>query len=391
MITQKSPAGFEDLIAAAENYIAGGVVSLNRKVSPHIVFREGTGSKIYDIHGKEYIDYHAAFAPHLLGHNFDAVNKAVLNTIKRNISLTGSGTNELEIRLAKMLCNIIPSLELVQITNTGSEATAHAIRLSRAYTGKEHIILMLGGYNGWHNDVARTVMPSLQQVGPRVSPGEYPFIASSAGIPESVKNKVHIVGFNDLDSIEFLLKKYPIACLLTEPVLQNIGVVSPEAGYLAALVRLCEQYGAVCIFDEVKTGFRSALQGYQGIAGVKPHLSVFGKAVANGYPLGVIGGKKEIMQLFDAPDPEKRVLIAGTYNAHPINTAAAIATLEILELPQVYEQINKVSNQLYEGLKKLYAEKGIAAVISSNASASCTYFCEQRPRDLHDISALRWK
>jgi glutamate-1-semialdehyde 2,1-aminomutase len=387
MITQKSPAGFEDLITDAENYIAGGVVSLNRKVSPHIVFREGMGSKIYDINGKEYIDYHAAFAPHLLGHNFEAVNKAVINTIKRNITLTGSGTNELEIRLAKMLCNIIPSLDLVQITNTGSEATAHAIRLSRAYTGKEHIILMLGGYNGWHNDVARTVMPSLQQAGPRVSPGEYPFIASSAGIPEPVKNKVHIVNFNDLDSVEFLLKKYPVACLLTEPVLQNIGVVLPEAGYLAALIGLCEQYGAVCIFDEVKTGFRSALKGYQGIAGVKPHLSVFGKAVANGYPLGVIGGKKEIMQLFDSPDPEKRVLIAGTYNAHPVNTAAAIATLEILELPQVYEQINKVSNQLYEGLKKLYAEKGIAAVVSNNASASCTYFCEQAPRDLHDILA----
>jgi glutamate-1-semialdehyde 2,1-aminomutase len=387
MITQKSPAGFEDLITDAENYIAGGVVSLNRKVSPHIVFREGIGSKIYDINGKEYIDYHAAFAPHLLGHNFDAVNKAVINTIKRNISLTGSGTNELEIRLAKMLCNSIPSLELVQITNTGSEATAHAIRLSRAYTGKEHIILMLGGYNGWHNDVARTVMPSLQQVGPRVSPGEYPFIASSAGIPESVKNKVHIVNFNDLDSVEFLLKKYPIACLLTEPVLQNIGVVLPESGYLASLIRLCEQNGTVCIFDEVKTGFRSALQGYQGIAGVKPHLSVFGKAIANGYPLGVIGGKKEIMQLFDAPEPDKRVLIAGTYNAHPLNTSAAIATLEILEMPQVYEQISKVSNQLYEGLKKLYAEKGIAAVVSSNASASCTYFCEERPRDLHDILA----
>jgi glutamate-1-semialdehyde 2,1-aminomutase len=218
-----------------------------------------------------------------------------------------------------------------------------------------------------------------------VSAGEYPFIASSAGIPQSVKDKVHIVNFNDLDAVEFLLKKYPVACLLTEPVLQNIGVVLPGAGYLAGLIRLCEQYGAVCIFDEVKTGFRSALKGYQGIAGVTPHLSVFGKAIANGYPLGVIGGKKEIMQLFDAPEPEKRVLIAGTYNAHPVNTSAAIATLEILQDPKVYEHIGKVSGQFYDGLKKLYAEKGIAAVVSSNASASCTYFCEQAPRDLHDI------
>jgi glutamate-1-semialdehyde 2,1-aminomutase len=385
MITQKSPATFDHLVADAEQFIAGGVVSLNRKVSPHIIFREGKGSKIYDINGKEYIDYHAAFAPHLLGHNFDEVNQAVIDTINRNLSLTGSGTNEMEIRLAKMLCQLIPSLELIQITNTGSEATAHAIRLSRAYTGKDHVILMLGGYNGWHNDVARMVMPSLQQTGPRLSPDEYPFIASSAGIPEAVKNKVHLVNFNDLDSVEFILKKYPVACLLTEPVLQNIGVVLPEKGYLQGLIRLCEKYGAVCIFDEVKTGFRSGLQGYQGIAGVTPHLSVFGKAVANGYPLGVIGGKKEIMCLFDAPEPEKRVLIAGTYNAHPVNTAAAIATLEILQRPEVYEHIEKVSNQFYEGLKKLYAEKGVPAVVSKNASASCTYFCEESPRDLHQI------
>lgn len=385
MITQKSPATFDQLVTEAEQFIAGGVVSLNRKVNPHIVFREGKGSKIYDINGKEYIDYHAAFAPHLLGHNYDEVNQAVIDTIHQNLSLTGSGTNELEIRLAKLLCRLVPSLELVQITNTGSEATAHAIRLSRAYTGRDHIILMLGGYNGWHNDVARTVMPSLQQTGARANPGEYPFIASSAGIPESVKSKVHIVNFNDPGSVEFILKKYPVACLLTEPVLQNIGVVLPQEGYLEELIRLCEQYGAVCIFDEVKTGFRSALSGYQGIAGVAPHLSVFGKAVANGYPLGVIGGKKEIMSLFDAPQPEKRVLIAGTYNAHPLNTAAAIATLEILQRPEVYEHLGKMSNQLYEGLKKLYAEKGVEAVVAANASASCTYFCEEAPRDLHDI------
>jgi len=385
MITQETLNNFQELITDAENFIAGGVVSLNRKVFPQIVFREGKGSKIYDVNGREYIDYHAAFAPHLLGHNHDAVNKAVVDTINKNISLTGAGTNELEIRLAKMLCSLVDSLELIQITNTGSEATAHAIRLSRAYTGKEHVILTLGGYNGWHNDVARAVMPSRQHIGPRVNRGEYPFLASSAGIPQSVKNKVHIVNFNDLDSIEYLLKKYPVACVLTEPVLQNVGVILPVSGYLQGLIRLCERHDAVCIFDEVKTGFRSAPGGYQSVAGVTPHLSVFGKAVANGYPLGVVGGKKEIMQLFDSPDPEKRVLIAGTYNAHPVNTSAAIATLEILQDPGIYEHLTKVSSQLYAGLRQLYDEKGVPAVIAHNASASCTYFCEDAPTDVHDI------
>jgi len=385
MITKESQKQSEKILMEAKRYIAGGVVSLNRKVDPAIIFKEGKGSKIYDINGKEYIDYHAAFAPHLLGHNYDAVNNAVLEVIHNQLSLIGSSTNELEISLARLVCKLIPSLELIQITNTGSEATAHAIRLSRAYTSKEHIILMIGGYNGWHNDVARAVLPSKAQVGSRVSPGEYPFIPSSAGIPEGVKQKVHCVNFNDLASVEYVLRKYPVACVLTEPVLQNVGVVLPQAGYLQGLVDLCERYEAVCIFDEVKTGFRSALGGYQSIAAVTPHLSVFGKAIANGYPLGVIGGKREIMELFDAPDPQKRVLIAGTYNAHPINTAAAIATLEVLQNPEIYSHLTRMSNLLYSGLEALFAEKGQPAVISRNASASCIYFCEDAPQDAHDI------
>jgi glutamate-1-semialdehyde 2,1-aminomutase len=385
MIIKESQLQFEKILKEAKRYIAGGVVSLNRKVDPAIIFKEGKGSKIDDNNGREYIDYHAAFAPYLLGHNYDAVNNAVLDVIQKQVSLIGSSTNELEIGLAKLLCKLIPSLELLQITNTGSEATAHAIRLSRANNGKEHIILMIGGNNGWHNDVARVVLPSKAHIGSRVSPGEYPFISSSAGIPEGVKQKIHCVNFNDLASVEYVLKKYPVACVLTEPVLQNVGVILPQDGYLKGLIDLCEAHEVVCIFDEVKTGFRSALGGYQSVAGVTPHLSVFGKAIANGYPLGVIGGKKEIMDLFDAPDPEKRVLIAGTYNAHPINTAAAIATLEILQDPEIYRHITKMSNLLYAGLEALFTEKGIPVVIARNASASCIYFCEETPQDIHDI------
>jgi len=385
MIIRENGTQFAEINREAGHYIAGGVVSINRKVSPHIVFTRGKGSKIYDLSGREYIDYHAAFAPYLLGHNFNKINEAVLEVIKSEGSLMGSGTNPLEVKLARLLCESVPSLELVQVTNTGSEATAHAIRLARAWTNRDHIILTLGGYNGWHNEVARHVMPDPEEIGPRLSSGEYPFIASSAGIPESTKEKVHIVNFNDLDSVEHVLKNYPVACLLTEPVLQNIGVVLPRPGYLQGLIDLCEKYGAVCIFDEVKTGFRSALGGYQEVAAVKPHLSVFGKAVANGYPIGVIGGKREIMDLFDSPDPRKRVLIAGTYNAHPINTAASIATIEFLKNPKVYAQIDKISNRLYEGLSTLFRESGIPFNLSTNASSFCVYFCEKKPDDLHDI------
>jgi glutamate-1-semialdehyde 2,1-aminomutase len=385
MKTKTGSNSTSDINTQAGKYIAGGVVSLNRKVDPNIAFVRGNGSRIYDADGNEYIDYHAAFAPHMLGHNNSCVNDAVKKVIDDQYSLFGSGTNPLEIELARLLCESVPSLDLVQITNTGSEGTAHAIRLSRAYTGREHIILTLGGYNGWHNDVSRAVMPSLQVTGPRISSGEYPFIPSSAGIPEGAKQLVHVVNFNDLESIEHIMKRYPVACVLTEPVLQNVGVILPKPGYLQGLIDLCEKYGAVAIFDEVKTGFRSALGGYQSIAGVKPHLSVFGKAVANGYPLGVVGGKKEIMSLFDSPDPKKRVLIAGTYNAHPVNAAAAVATLNILRDSKVYEHIDAVSERLYSGLRKIFADKGREMTLVNNASAFCTYFCASAPADLHEI------
>ncbi len=385
MISKESNLSFEKLDKEANKYIAGGVVSLNRKVEPNIIFKGGKGSRIFDINGKSYIDYHAGFAPYLLGHNNDIVNQAVFDIIKAESSLIGSGTNQLEVKLAKLLCESIPSLDKVQITNTGSEATAHAIRLSRAFTGREDIILTLGGYNGWHNEVSRAVMPTLDQIGRRVSPGEYRFVPLSAGIPEATKRRVHIVNFNDLDSIEHIMKRYPIACVLTEPVLQNVGVVLPKPGYLKGVFELCEKYGSVCVFDEVKTGFRTALGGYQSIAGVNPHLSVFGKAVANGYPLGVVGGKREIMELFEIADPKKRVLIAGTYNAHPVNTAAAIATLEELKNTSVYSYIDKLSSTLYKGLQKLFDERGIGVSLSNNASAFCVYFSSVTPTDLHDI------
>ena len=375
----------EQITREAQKYIAGGVVSLNRKVDPDIVFTKGKGCKIYDANGNEYIDYHAAFAPHLLGHNDPRINDAIVKIMDTHHSLFGSGTTALEVKLARLLCESVSTLELVQITNTGSEATAHAIRLSRAWTGREDIILTLGGYNGWHNDVSRAVMPRLDQLGARVSPGEYPFIPLSAGIPAAGKRLVHIVNFNDLDSIEYVMKRYPVACVLTEPVLQNVGVVLPSDGYLQGIIDLCDKHGAVCVFDEVKTGFRSALGGYQEIAGVRPHLSVFGKAVANGYPMGVIGGRKEIMHLFDSTEPGKRVLIAGTYNAHPVSSAAAVATIQILRDTDVYKHLNHVCDKLYSNLEVMFRERGIPMALSRNASAFCLYFCEQLPHDLHDI------
>ena len=372
----------------AAEHIAGGVASINRKAEPDIAFVRALGSRLWDADGNEYIDYHAAFAPHILGHNDPEVNAKVRDAMERGWSLMGSGSNPWEVRLGELLCQAVKSLERVQIANTGSEATAHAIRLSRAYTGREDIILTLGGYNGWHNDVARLVAPALSETGSRVSPGEYKFLPLSAGIPEAAQRRVHVVNFNDLDSVEYAMRRYPIACILTEPVLQNIGVVPPKPGYLQGLRKLCDQYGAVLAFDEVKTGFRAALGGYQSIAGVTPDLSVFGKAVANGYPLGVIGGKNAIMELFHHPDPKKRVLISGTYNAHPFTAAAAIATLERLSRNngEVYRQLEIRGAALQKGLAEIFQAKRIPVSISRIGSAFCVYFSDHVPVDYHDLT-----
>src|SRR6185503_7310434 len=257
----REPLSGEDTIRTAESEqiarrsaesIAGGVVSLNRKVDPPIVFVRAQGSRMWDADGNEYLDYHAAFAPHILGHNDPGVNGAVREAMERGWSLVGSGPTPWEMKLAELIRRAVPTVESVQLANTGSEATAHAIRLSRAWTGREDILLTLGGYNGWHNDVARTVMPSLSDIGPRVSPGEYKFLPLSAGIPVDVTRRVHIVNYNDPESVEYVMKRHAIACVLMEPVLQNIGVVPPRPGYLQALRELCDRHGALLVFDEVK-------------------------------------------------------------------------------------------------------------------------------------------
>ena len=310
------------------SFIPGGVVSVNRATTPEIAFVKGKGSRIWDADGNEFIDYHAAFAPHVLGHNDEEVNDAVRRALDDDWSLLGAGTNQWEGRTSELIVKHVPSVDKVMLTNTGSEATFHAIRIARAHTGRDGLIVMQGGYNGWHNDVAVNVMTPLKQIGPRVSPGEYPVVPITAGIPKHVLGDIHVVNFNDLESIAYVLDKHPISGVLLEPILQNIGIVKPLPGYLEGLRKLCTEKGVVLIFDEVKTGFRHALGGYQGICNIKPDLSVFGKALANGYPIGAIGGSEELMNYFIHPDASKRVLIAGTYNAHPIPCSAAIATME---------------------------------------------------------------
>ncbi len=380
-------SGSAELVQKNERWIPGGVVSLNRKSDPNICFSRGSGSRVFDIDGNEYIDYQAGFAASFLGHNDPDVNGAVAQALAADAVLMGAGPTELEGRFAELFCKYVPTIEKIQITTTGSEATFHAIRIARAVTGHDHIIVMQGGYNGWHNDVSCNVISSLEDIGARVSPGEYPYDTTSAGIPDAHKSLVHVVNYNDLASVEYVIKRYPVACIILEPILQNVGIVPPQPGYLEGLRKMANAHGFLLIFDEVKTGFRHALGGYQSICGIQPDLATFGKAVANGYPLGVIGGKKQYMDFFVHPDKTKRVLIAGTFNAFPLTIAAGIATLEKLASPQhrVYEHVYAMGELMEEGLQAIFTEWGVPFHIARQGSAFCTYFMDHQPVDYHDI------
>ena len=371
----------------SNKYIPGGVSSINRLVSPFISFTRGEGAYIWSSENKKYVDFHAAFAPHLLGHNNKEVNDAVCEALHNGKSLFGTGPLDLEGKLAELLCVNIPAVEKVVFLNTGSEATAMAIKISRAVTGRDHFILMQGGYNGNQDEVACNVLNTLDEVGPRVSPGEYPIRPLGAGTLIDKDHVVHVVNFNDLESIKYICNRFPIAAVLTEPVLQNIGVVLPEKGYLQGLRELADEHGFLLIIDEVKTGFRQGIGGYSCKADILPDLVTYGKAVANGFPIGVLGGKAKYMDLIVAKDPKERPLVAGTYNGHPVGLAAAIATVNILNNKdaQVFEHLEKLGQMVEDGLKEIFSKKGITGVVTRLGSAFSFYFMDHCPTDYHDI------
>ena len=370
-------------------FIPGGISSTNRHTSPTICFVKGKGSRLWDADGNEYIDYHAAFAPQVLGYHHATVERAVSQALEAGSDLFGSGPSEAEGLLAERICSHLGWADRAAFLNTGSEATAAAIRLARAATGRDHIIVMQGGYNGWHNDVACNLMTPIEQLGPRRSPGEYEFHPISAGIPEAHQKLVHPVNFNDLDSVRWVAERYDVAAVLTEPILQNVGLIKPQPGYLEGLRKLADEMGFLLIFDEVKTGFRHAPGGYAEIAGVAPDLAVYGKAVANGYPLAAVAGPARWMDYFFHEDPAKRVLLAGTYNAHPIPTAAALATTEVLleNGGAVYERFEALGARMEQGLSEIYSQAGVEATIVRQGSAFVTYFMDHAPTDWHDLAA----
>ncbi|MEX2541563.1 MAG: aminotransferase class III-fold pyridoxal phosphate-dependent enzyme, partial [Trueperaceae bacterium] len=228
-------AKMQELWRRNQKFIAGGVFSLNRTIDPMRMFERARGAYIWDVDGKRYIDYHAAFAPYFLGHADPDVDQAVIAAVQHSSSLYGAGSTAAEGELAELLVSCVPTMEQVQVTNTGSEATSFAIRLARAVTGRDGIILMQGGYNGWQDDVAFNLMDPAEKQRSREAGDGLELNPITAGIPESVKSNVYVTQFNDLDAVEGLLASGKVAAIILEPILQNIGIVKPEPGYLEGL------------------------------------------------------------------------------------------------------------------------------------------------------------
>jgi glutamate-1-semialdehyde 2,1-aminomutase len=231
-------------------------------------------------------------------------------------------------------------------------------------------------------------MTPLSVLGPRISPGEYSFAPISAGIPKQHQQLIHPVNFNDLDSVRYVCERVPVAAILMEPILQNVGIIKPQPGYLEGLRELANELGFLLIFDEVKTGFRHAFGGYAEIAGVAPDLVVYGKAIASGYPLGAIGGLKKWMDYFVHPDGSRRVLLAGTYNGHPVPTMAAIKTLEILARDNgaLYSRVESLGRRMEAGLLASLDRVDLSATVVRQGSAFVVYFMDHAPVDWHDLA-----
>ena len=378
----------ERFLERNRRYIPGGLFSLNRRLDPMRVFERAEGAYLYDVEGRRFIDYHAAFDPYFLGHADPDVDGAVIEVIRGKTSLFGAGTTPWEGELAELLVQSVPGLDQVQVVNTGSEATAYAIRLARGATKRDGVLLMQGGYNGWEDDVAFNLMDPVDAQRERGDRAGLALQPLTSGIPASVQKNVFVVQYNDLDAVEAVLKTEQIAAVLLEPVLQNIGVVKPLPGYLEGVRQLCDTHGALLVFDEVKTGFRNGLGGYQALCGVTPDLSTFGKAVANGYPLGVIGGKEEIMRYVDHPDPAERVMVAGTYNGHPVPSAAAIATLKKLRDrgDEIYGHTDALGEVMEEGLRSIFAQADYPVTLARQRSAFVVYFMDHAPVNWLDLA-----
>lgn len=365
------------LFEEACEVIPGGVNTSLRRLNPPLVFRSASGAMITDADGGEYVDYHAAFGPILLGHCYGPVDRQAVE-VMHQIDLLGMGTTEFEIALAKKICQHIPSAEKALLCNSGSEATFSAIRLARAVTGRTKIIKFQGCYHGWHDAVAMNVISRREKL-------DHHDPLSAGSLTGTVQQTL-ICEFNALDQVHQCFHANPgaIAAIIVEPIPHNIGCVLPKPGFLDGLREITRKEGAVLIFDEVITGFRHGLGGYQGVCGVTPDLTTLGKAIANGYPIAALCGRRSLMDRFTT-QPSGDVFFAGSYNGHPLTCAAALATIQVLETEKVHEHIFRLGDRMRKGLEEIAKRLDIPVTVVGFGSVFVMYFLEGPVESYRDL------
>ena len=358
----------EMLFSEAVRFIPGGVNSPVRAFgsvgeTPRFI-ASAKGAHMTDVDGNTYLDFVGSWGSMILGHNHPAVLEAVLEACQEGLSF-GAAT-EREVEMAELICSLVPSIEMVRMVNSGTEAVMSAIRAARGFTGRNKIVKFAGCYHG-HSD------SMLVKAGSGVMTAGIP---DSAGVPEGCTQYTLTAVYNDLDSVEELFSSFgsEIAAVIVEPVAANMGVVLPEKNFLSGLRKICDKYGSLLIFDEVITGFRLSLSGAQGYFGIKPDLTTFGKIIGGGMPVGAYGGRKDVMEMIAPSGP---VYQAGTLSGNPVAMAAGLAQLRLLrDTPEFYEELNQKADGFFEAMKKAVQEAGKPWQVNHIGSLGCLYFTE---------------
>ena len=355
----------ETLFASAQTHIPGGVnspVRAFRSVGGTPLFlKHAEGAYVIDEDDKRYVDYVGSWGPMILGHSHPQVLDAVRRQLEHGLSY-GAPT-AMETEMAELVCRLVPSMEMVRMVSSGTEATMSAIRLARGYTGRDAIIKFEGCYHG-HSDslLVKAGSGALTQGVP-----------SSAGVPADFAKHTLTLAYNDLDEVEATLKEKgeQVACIIVEPVAGNMNCVPPAPGFLEGLRRLCDAHGVVLIFDEVMTGFRVALGGAQAYYGVTPDLSTFGKIIGGGMPVGCFGGKRAIMERIAPLGP---VYQAGTLSGNPLAMAAGLTTLKLISRPGFHDELGAYTSRMLQGLQDRADAAGIPFVTTQVGGMFGLYF-----------------
>ena len=366
----------EALFARAQRTIPGGVNSPVRAFksvggAPRFFVR-GAGSQVFDADGRSYIDYVGSWGPLVLGHAHPEVVAAVCDAAGRGLSF-GAPT-ESETELAELLCRLVPSMDLVRLVSSGTEATMSALRLARGYTGRSAIVKFEGCYHGHADSLLVKAGSGALTLGQ----------PSSAGVPPETTAHTLVLSYNDCDELAatFKARGDAIAALIIEPVAGNMNLVRPTPEFLQLARELCTRHGAVLIFDEVMTGFRVGLTCAQGLYGIRPDLTTLGKVIGGGMPVGAFGGRRDIMEKIAPLGP---VYQAGTLSGNPVAVAAGLATLKLIQAPQFYERLSAATRALTEGLARTASERGVTFSAQSVGSMFGLYFRARPPASYAEV------